>query len=220
MREINKSDRRGVANAQRGAARRARAAAASRSGRAGPARSRPKATLAASPSQEISRCFYEVVPDDTTLGSVGDRKLRLTRRILFLGRRWRNLMDEALRATGDNHARWVTLLWVNMMAGRANLGELAEQVAVELPTLVRLLNRLEREGLVERRALGSSNREKTVVLTAKGKRALTQMSAVINRVRATFLEDVDEQRLDSALELLDDLLAKYARVVMWSGNPE
>jgi MarR family transcriptional regulator, transcriptional regulator for hemolysin len=172
------------------------------------------------PMSEHPRCFYEVVADCTTRGSLDDKKLRVTRRILFLGRRWRNLMDEALRSTGDSHARWVTLLWVDMMAGRANLGELAEQIAVELPTLVRLLNRLERERLVERRALGGSNREKTVVLTVKGKRALVQMSAVINGTRRKFLEDVDEQRIDAALKLLDDLLAKYARVVMWPGNGE
>jgi DNA-binding MarR family transcriptional regulator len=53
-----------------------------------------------------------------------------------------NQIDNALRTTGDSHARWVTLLWVGMMAGRAKTGEIAEQVGVELPTLVRLLKRL------------------------------------------------------------------------------
>jgi MarR family transcriptional regulator for hemolysin len=159
-----------------------------------------------------------VVHAGATAGSLPDKKLRLTRRILFLGRRWRNLMDEALRDTGDNHGRWVTLLWVDMMAGRANLGELAEQVAVELPTLVRLLNRLEREGLLERRALRGSNREKTVVLTAKGKSALVRMDEIIKRTQATFLEGVDPERLDIALEVLDGVLAKYARVITWPGR--
>jgi MarR family transcriptional regulator for hemolysin len=184
------------------------------------ASSRGNGRGAASPAEEISRCFYEVVPDGATRGSLADTKLQLVRRVLFLGRRWRNLMDEALRATGNNHARWVTLLWVDMMAGRANLGELAEQIAVELPTLVRLLNRLEREGLVKRRAFGGSNRDKAVVLTAKGRRALVPMSDVINRTRAKFVDDVDREQLAAALELLDGLLAKYARVVRWSGNPE
>ena len=172
---------------------------------------------AATQPDDALRCFYEVVKGGK-VGSLADKKLRLTRRILFLGRRWRNLMDEALRATGDNHARWVTLLWVDMMAGRANLGELAEQVAVELPTLVRLLNRLEREELLSRRALGGSNREKTVVLTPKGKAALLRMSDVINRTQSLFLDDVDPARLDAALEVLDGLLAKYARIVMWPGT--
>jgi MarR family transcriptional regulator for hemolysin len=182
-------------------ARRARAASRSLSARA--------------PEREISRSFYDWTPEGAAVGSLEDKKLRLTRRILFLSRRWLNQIDNALRTTGDTHARWVTLLWVGMMAGRAKTGEIAEQVGVELPTLVRLLNRLEREGLVVRRSLGSSNRAKTVVLTAKGKRESEAMNAVVTRERAEFLENVDEERLMAALGLLNELLAKYARVVMW-----
>jgi len=174
----------------------------------------------APPSQEpeISRVFYEWIPEGITVGSLEDKKLRLTRRILFLSRRWLNVIDGALRASGASHARWVTLLWVGMMAGRAKIGELAEQIGVELPTLVRLLNRLEREGLVERRALGGSNRSKMVVLTAKGRRESAAMNEVVTEVRAEFLRDVHEEQLTVALELLDDLLAKYTKVVMWPGN--
>jgi MarR family transcriptional regulator for hemolysin len=168
--------------------------------------------------REISRVFYEWIPEGVTAGSLEDKKLRLTRRILFLSRRWLNLIDGALRATGDSHARWVTLLWVGMMAGRAKIGELADQIGVELPTLVRLLNRLEREGLVERRSLDGSHRSKTVVLTAKGRRDGAAMNAVVLNARAEFLRDVNEERLTAALELLDDLLAKYTKVVMWPGN--
>jgi MarR family transcriptional regulator for hemolysin len=155
------------------------------------------------------------VPEGVTVGSLEDKKLRLTRRILFLSRRWLNMIDGALRATGDSHARWVTLLWVGMMAGRAKIGELADQIGVELPTLVRLLNRLEEEGLVERRPLDGSNRSKTVILTPKGRRMGATMNEVVKRARAEFLRDVDEQQLTVALELLDGLLTKYTRVEMW-----
>ena len=164
---------------------------------------------------EISRCFYEYVPGGVTVGSLEDKKLRLTRRILFLSRRWLNTIDGALRKTGDSHARWVTLLWVGMMAGRAKIGELAEQIGVELPTLVRLLNRLEQEGLVERRALRGSHRAKTVVLTPKGHRSSASMTKIVSRARVEFLKDVNEEQLTAALGLLDDLLAKYTRVEMW-----
>jgi len=87
-----------------------------------------------------------------------------------------------------------------------------------LPTLVRLLNRLEREGLLVRRPLGGSNRAKTVVLTRKGRRESAAMNAVVTRERAEFLQDVDEQRLTAALGLLDELLAKYTRVVLWRAD--
>jgi MarR family transcriptional regulator for hemolysin len=164
---------------------------------------------------EISRCFYEWVPEGVTVGSLEDKKLRLTRRILFLSRRWLNMIDGALRNTGDSHARWVTMLWVGMMAGRAKIGELADQIGVELPTLVRLLNRLEQEGLLERRALGGSNRAKTVTLTPKGRRLSATMNEVVSRARAEFLRDVNEEQVTAALVLLDNLLAKYTRVEMW-----
>lgn len=183
-----------------------------------PARARP-VTAARAPASaavpKISRCFYEWVPEGIAVGSLEDKKLRLTRRILFLSRRWLNMIDGALRATGDSHARWITLLWVGMMAGRAKIGELADQIGVELPTLVRLLNRLEEEGLLERRALDGSNRSKTVVLTSKGRRMAKTMNAVVSRARAEFLRDVDEKQLTAALVLLDGLLAKYTRVQMW-----
>ena len=183
-------------------------------------RAKEKAPLLQTKAPAVPRIFVEVVPNGTTPGSLDDKKLRLTRRILFLARRWKNQMDESLRATGDSHARWVTLLWVDLLAGRANIGELAEHVGVELPTLIRLLNRLEQEGLVERRALDGSNRDKTVVLTPKGKPEVIAMGQVITRTRAEFLDGVDEKRLNAALELLDDLLGKYVRVVMWPGKIE
>jgi len=169
---------------------------------------------------EVTRPWFEVVALGAAPGSLDDKTLRLTRRILFLARRWRNLLDQALRATGDSHARWVTLLWVDLLAGRGNLGELAEQVGVELPTLVRLLDSLEREGLVQRRALPASNRAKTVVLTAKARPVLRAMTEVVARTRAEFLRDVDEQRLDAALELLDAVMAKYVRIINWPGHPD
>ncbi len=166
-------------------------------------------------SQRIARTFFEVVPDGAAAGSLEDQKLRLTRRILFLARRWRLRLDEALRETGESHARWLTLLWIEMLAGRANIGELAEHVGVELPTLVRLLNRLEKEGLVVRRALGSSHRAKTVVLTARARQQVAAMERVVTRTRAEFLRDIDEKQLSAALELLDELLARNAKVVKW-----
>jgi MarR family transcriptional regulator for hemolysin len=174
--------------------------------------------LSALPDEaDRSRCFFEVLPSGATEGSLEDTKLRLTRRILFLSRQWRHLLNEALRATGESHARWVTLLWIDMLAGLANVGEIAERVGVESPTLVRLLNRLEKEGLVSRRALNGSNRAKTAVLTAKGKRKILAMSVVVDRTQAEFLSEIDAQRLTQALGVPDEVLAKYVRVVMWPG---
>ena len=144
-------------------------------------------------------------------GSVEDLKLRFTRRVIFLARVWRNRMNEALREIGQSHARWITLIWVHLLGGEANHRELAERIGVELPTLIRLLNRMEAEGLVERCALeGGPARAKTVRLTASGRRVLAELHEITERTRAVFLEDVDKDKLEACMSLFDDLLGKEA----------
>jgi MarR family transcriptional regulator for hemolysin len=144
-------------------------------------------------------------------GSVEDLKLRFTRRVIFLARIWRNRMNEALRDSGQSHARWITLIWVHLLGGEANHRELAERIGVELPTLIRLLNRLEAEGLVERRVLPSGPpRAKTVHLTVAGKHVLAELNDITEHARASFLEGVDKDKLQTCMSLFDDLLAREA----------
>jgi len=141
-------------------------------------------------------------------GSLEDMKLRFTRRVIFLARRWRNRINDGLREVGQSHARWITLTWIELLDGKANHSELAERVGVELPTLIRLLNRLEAEGLVERCAMENQNRAKTVRLTPPGKTVLDELRRITERVRADFLSGVDPEKLGVAMEVLDDLLAR------------
>lgn len=179
---------------------------------AGPRRSakpRPKASR---------RPFVEVSASGAPVDSLEDKKLRYIRRVLYLARRWRSLLDEALRETGDSHARWITLTWVHLLEGKANHRELAERVGVELPTLVRLLNRLESEKLVARRSLGPKGRAKSVVLTPKGRESLAAMARVVEKTRAPFVDGLDEALLTRGLESLDALLAQYATVLDWRSS--
>jgi MarR family transcriptional regulator for hemolysin len=140
-------------------------------------------------------------------GSVEDMKLGFTRRVIFLARRWRNAINDGLRESGQSHARWITLTWIKVLEGRANQSELAERVGVELPTLIRLLNRLEQEGLLERSALEGS-RAKTVRLTRKGNAVLAEMTEITERVRAAFLDGVDPDQLAGCMTVLDELLKR------------
>jgi MarR family transcriptional regulator for hemolysin len=127
--------------------------------------------------------------------------------VIFLARRWRNHINEELRRTGQSYARWTTLIWIHLLGGTANHGELAELIGVEPPTLIRLLNRLESEGLVERCALPGAGRAKTVRLTPAGRRVLADMNAITERARAVFLDGVDREKLEVCMSLFDDLLA-------------
>ncbi len=144
-------------------------------------------------------------------GSLEDMKLKFTRRVIFVARRWRNRINDELRKTGHSHARWMTLMWIHLLGGEANHRELAERIGVELPTLIRLLNRLEAEGLVERCALEGPGRAKTVRLTSAGKPVLAELNGITERARADFLRGVDETKLEVCLSVLDDLLANASK---------
>jgi MarR family transcriptional regulator for hemolysin len=142
-------------------------------------------------------------------GSVEDMKLGFTRRVIFLARRWRNAINDGLREIGQSHARWTTLLWISILQGKASHSELAERVGVELPTLIRLLNRLEEEGLLERGALADSHsRAKSVRLTPAGQAVLDEMGVITERVRQEFLAGVDPDKLEACMSVLDELLER------------
>ena len=142
-------------------------------------------------------------------GSLEDMKLGFTRRVIFLARRWRNAINDGLREIGQSHARWIALTWINILDGKANHSELAERVGVELPTLIRLLNRLEEEGLLERAALEENRtRAKTVRLTPRGRAVLAEMTEITEKVRADFLHGVDPDKLAGCMSVLDELLER------------
>ena len=69
----------------------------------------------------------------------------------LLARWWRSKLDERLRPLGLSQARW-TALW-HLARGGDGLTQkqLARAVGVEGPSMVRVLDALERDGLVERR---------------------------------------------------------------------
>ena len=139
-------------------------------------------------------------------GSSQEIRLRFTRRIFFLGRRWKNLINDGLREIGQSHARWITLTWVSLLDGKANHRELAERIGVELPTLIRLLNRLEAEGLVERCSLNGYGRSKAVRLTEAGRPLLDELNRITRQVQADFLEGVDDAELADCIAVFDRLL--------------
>jgi MarR family transcriptional regulator, temperature-dependent positive regulator of motility len=76
------------------------------------------------------------------------------------------------------------------------MGELARRLGLEVSTVTRLVDRLERGGLAERRAGESDRRSVTVALTAEGRAAAERMRARRAAFMAEVLEVLDptEQR--------------------------
>lgn len=131
--------------------------------------------------------------------------------LTFLARRWRNLMNEELRAVGQSQARWGTLYWIEVFGDSVNQTELADRIGVEQPTLGRVLRDLEAEGLIERLPGRGDRREKVIRLTAAAKPVMREIDRIQNAVRARLLRGIDPRELGICLSVFAQILANMDR---------
>jgi MarR family transcriptional regulator for hemolysin len=118
-------------------------------------------------------------------------------------RGWRLLIDKQLKHLGIGQAGWMTIAMVAKCSGPLSQRALADLVGVEGPSMVSMLDRLEREGLVTREPSATDRRVKLVHLTAAGTTLYEQVREQANAVRTALLGDIDPARLAAATELLE-----------------
>src|SRR3546814_1064441 len=80
-------------------------------------------------------------------------------------RRLRQAVDTELRAYGLTEATWRPLAYVGRLGDGVRQKDLATALGIEGPSLVRLLDTLERRGLVERREDDADRRARGIHLT-------------------------------------------------------
>ena len=120
----------------------------------------------------------------------------------LIARRWRAKMDARIAAFGLTEARWRTLLHMARNGDGLTQKELAARLVVEAPTLVRTLDWLEGEGLVERRGSPHDRRAKTVHLTPKAGPIIKAIEDVATGVRAEMMAGIPEAELAACLSVL------------------
>jgi MarR family transcriptional regulator, transcriptional regulator for hemolysin len=133
------------------------------------------------------------------------------RTLVHVARFWRRRADEALAAYGLSEATAVPLMALARTGDGARPGALAERLGIECPSLVRLVDALEADGLLLRRADPADRRAKTLHLTAKGAALAAQAEEVLNGVRRRLLKDVGERDVETALEVLRAVACELRR---------
>ena len=154
--------------------------------------------------------FGEFYPD----GSRFELEFRFSRLLILAARRWSTLIDEAIRQkTGQPRARWQTLAALAFSDGPIATIELAERMAVQWPSLIRTLNELEGEGLVERRINPADKRSRLVTITESGLAMFREVKGTLDPTRAALLEGFSDDELANAERLLErffDVMGKAA----------
>jgi len=116
---------------------------------------------------------------------------------------WRNKVNERLRPLGLSQATWLTLWNLSWFPDGLGQAELAERLGIEGPTLVRLLDRLEKDGLVQRVASVGDRRRKVVVLTESARPLLAQVKKIIADLRMDVMQAIPDDQLEAGLRLLN-----------------
>lgn len=122
--------------------------------------------------------------------------------IARIGRLWRRQADQALVDHGLSEATALPLLILSRRGKSLRQGILADDLGIEGPSLVRLLDLLQAEGLVERREDHTDRRAKMLHLTPAGEAKAEEINRVLRRVRSYLLKDVPADHLAITFEAL------------------
>ncbi|AWK85169.1 MarR family transcriptional regulator [Azospirillum thermophilum] len=120
-------------------------------------------------------------------------------------RAWRLKLDQRLRPLGLSQAKWRALVLTDRAGDGVTQKELAELMGIEGPTLVRLLDRLEEDGWLERRVCPQDRRSRRIHLSAQARDMLARIEAVAAELRVELLGGLAEDDLRTLDRLLRDI---------------
>lgn len=142
--------------------------------------------------------------------SLAHTQWRIGITIAQIARRWRGRLDARIAEFGLTEARWLALLALSRGGDGLTQKDLANRLLIEGPTLVRTLDWLERQGLVERRESTLDRRAKTLHLTAQATPLIHRIEAAATLVRAEILGGIPEAELAGCLAVLERVAAGLA----------
>ncbi|AQS85628.1 MAG: MarR family transcriptional regulator [Acetobacter aceti] len=134
---------------------------------------------------------------------------RFSYRLVRLATQWRREIDLDLRQFDLTDATWRPLYYLRILPAPVHQTDLARAMLVEAQSLVRLLDVLERQGLIHRDTDPDDRRSKLVSLTDAGVAMGETVLGVADDVAVRFLDGVSDEALKECEAVFDQV---------WSGR--
>jgi MarR family transcriptional regulator for hemolysin len=144
----------------------------------------------------------------------------LGRQVYRLSTTWRREIDLRVRAFGLTDATWQPLLYLGRLGDGVRQTDLAAALMIENPSLVRLIDVLERGGLVERLEDPEDRRSKRLWMTPAGRETYAKVAAVHRSLAEAFVQEVSAAELDLCYSVLDRILRSVAAHAANGDKPE
>jgi len=139
-------------------------------------------------------------------------QMQLSSGLLSAGRQWQRLADATLGSYGISTACTMPLLMIGRSGGGIRQVALAQQLNLEGPSVVRLLDKLCASGLVRRESDASDRRANLLWLTPQGQALVAELEARLITLREQVFGELSMDELQAVVKVWDLLSAAADRV--------
>ncbi|MEA9656162.1 MarR family transcriptional regulator [Xanthomonas campestris pv. raphani] len=139
-------------------------------------------------------------------------RAQLSAGLLVASRQWQRLADQAFGEFGLSSACTGPLLMIGRSGGGIRQVALAQQLGMEGPSLVRLLDKLCAQALVRREADSNDRRANQLWLTEAGQALVGQIEARLVALRAEVFGALSDAEVEVVLKLWGLIAEANARL--------
>lgn len=122
--------------------------------------------------------------------------------VLRLARIWRRKVDQALAEHEISEALAHPLRMLARAGKGVRQGVLADELGIEGPSLVRIIDLLAAEGLVERQEDPTDRRAKVLQITPRGEAKVEEILKVMRKVRTELYRGIPAEELATTFDVL------------------
>lgn len=133
-----------------------------------------------------------------------DLKRQLVAQLVETSRLLRNHIDQRAKGRGTTRAQWIVLFRLRQQEGLSQV-DLADVLELQPISLVRLLDRLVEQKLLERKPDPADRRANKLYLTAKGRQLVDDLDSLRDEIATDVLTGVPEAAIESTLQTLVDM---------------
>jgi DNA-binding MarR family transcriptional regulator len=133
-----------------------------------------------------------------------DLKRRLVAQLIESSRLLRNYIDNRAKGRGTTRAQWIVLFRLRQQEGLSQV-DLADVLELQPISLVRLLDRLVEQGLLERRRHPKDRRANRLFLTRAGRDLVDDLDSLRDSIALDVLKDVPSSAIETSLEVLNSV---------------
>jgi MarR family transcriptional regulator for hemolysin len=130
-----------------------------------------------------------------------DLKRQLIAQLIESSRLLRNYIEHRAKSRGTTRAQWIVLFRLRQQEGLSQV-DLADVMELQPISLVRLLDRLVDQGLLERRPHPTDRRANQLYLTDTGRRLVDDLDSLRDSIASETLRSISAASLQTVLNVL------------------